>query len=107
MATKDQGEIDGMGAVVDLALKNGLNVAQTLWEMGYRKDPYPNGKGKPELIEIVETVQGQLAKARNLLRSEHEKRVLETFGISMDRHQELKPDCPVCKFLSDTSTVKS
>lgn len=107
MATKDQGEIDGMGAVVDLALKNGLTVAQTLWEMGYRKDPYPNGKSKGELIEIVETVQGQLAKARNLLRAEHEHYIKGMFGITMEKHQELKPDCPVCKFLADTSTVKA
>ena len=82
-------------------------VADSLWNAGYRLDPYPNGKSKDEFIEIIGNLSASLDKARNFLTIAHAARINETFGITMERHRELKPDCAVCKFLDETSLVKS
>lgn len=83
-----------------------MKIALQLFKAGYRLDPYPNGKSKPELIARIEAVEAERDKTRNLLRAEHEKWVAECFGIKMEKHYELDSDCPVCTFLAETSSVK-
>lgn len=104
---KDQDEILKIREVMTQAEVQHRNVAEALYEVGYRLDPYPNGKSKDQFIEIIGNLSASLDKARNFLTIAHAARINETFGITMERHRELKPDCAVCQFLDETSLVKS
>ena len=73
----------------------------------YRFDPYPNGLTKIELIDTIAKQQNTIDKARNLLRLEHESHILESYGVTMEHHRVLQPECESCRFLEETSTVKS
>lgn len=106
MAIEDR-EKSAMGALIDRARNDNVNAVDYLWAAGYRLDPYPNGKSKAELIARIEALEAERDKTRNLFRKEHEKWVRESFSISMEKHYELDPHCPVCNFLAETSTVKS
>lgn len=103
---EDQEKIDAIEALVDISRKDGLPAGETLFSAGYRLDPYPNGKTKDEFIDIIANMSANLDKARNFLTVEHLARINETFGITMERHRELRPDCAVCAFLEETSGVK-
>lgn len=80
-------------------------LAKRLEGAGYRLDPYPNGKSKPELIARIKAVEAERDKTRNLLRNEHGK-VVAGQGQSWAIHLLSDPDCPVCTFLAETSSVK-
>lgn len=85
-------------------------ISKAVFDAGYRLDPYPNGKSKPELIARIEAVEAERDKTRNLLREEHTK--LQVRGMlirtedALTRHKKFSPDCPVCTFLAETSSVK-
>lgn len=103
---EDQEKIDAIHALVDIARKDGMPAGDVLFSAGYRIDPYPNGKTKDQFIDIIATMSANLDKARNFLNVEHLARINEVFGITAERHHELRPECPVCKFLEETSGVK-
>lgn len=79
-----------------------MDVADRLIDAGYRLDPYPNGKSKGELIARIEELEGELARARNLLREEH--------NVTCPDHRHnplaLNTGCDVCALMLETSTVK-
>jgi len=86
-------------------------LAQRLFDAGYRLDPYPNGKSKPELIARIEALEEERDKTRNLLSQEHESvfRLMNDMPYhtgAMRIHREGNHSCPVCTFLAATSTVK-
>lgn len=103
---KESQEIDALGALIYRANKDGVNKAEAVWAAGYRIDPYPNGKTKDELIARIEVVEAERDRARNLLREEHAKYIKEVFSVTMDRHRDVRVDCPVCAFLTGTPLVK-
>jgi hypothetical protein len=78
-------------------------IRDALVKAGYRLDPYPNGKSKPELIAIIEAKQAELDRARVFL---HEvKRVyLDENGGSMIARCDLTER--LTAFLTETSTVE-
>jgi len=79
------------------------SAVKEILDAGYRLDPYPNGKSKGELIARVVELEGQLLGTRELLRQEHSRHFR---GIWL-KHMANDPDCNVCTFLAETSTVKS
>lgn len=88
-------------------------IARAVWAAGYRLDPYPNGKSKPELIARIEAVEAERDKTRNLLRAEHDKVMKATYANSRmedDTYEKWTSchaaSCPVCTFLAETSSVK-
>lgn len=103
---EDQAHVDEIQALVNLARHDGLEAGEVLFASGCRLDPYPYGKTKDQFMAIIEAQANELAKTRNFLTTEHAARISEVFAITMDRHHELKPDCPVCTFLAETSSVK-
>lgn len=106
MTDKTKDQIAAIRREMTFAETEHADVAEHLFNKGYRLDPYPNGKTKDQFIDIIATMSANLDKARNFLHVEHLARINEVFGITMDRHRELRPECPVCKFLEETSGVK-
>ena len=98
---------DAMHALINEANRTGLHVADVLWATGYRLDPYPNGKSKDQLVDIIVAKQSDLTKCRIMLSEEHTRHVEESCGITIERHRELHPECPYCQFVADHSLVKS
>lgn len=70
------------------------DMAIAVWDAGYRLDPHPNGKSKDELIARVEELEGQLARARNLLHTAKNYFPVQDRGV-------------IDRFLTETSKVKS
>lgn len=103
---EDQETIDAITGILVESRKGGFNSAEAVFSAGYRLDPYPNGKTKDQFIDIIANLSANLDKARNFLTVEHLARINETFGITTERHRELRPDCAVCAFLEETSGVK-
>lgn len=67
-----------------------MRIALQLFRAGYRLDPYPNGKSKPELIARIEALEAERDRARELLR----KATRQNVAVDAER------------FLAETSTVK-
>ena len=105
----DDGQ-NAMRALINEAHRTHMNSDDVLWSSGYRLDPYPNGKSKGELIKRIESVETERDKTRNLLRTEHDKAICNNKMALLPSyrsiHEENEPNCPVCAFLSETSTVK-
>lgn len=104
-------DIASMNEIIEQARANGGDIGQSLYTMGYRLDPYLNGKSKVELISRIESLEAERDKTRNLLRAEHDKSILLCFpGLGPEEkrknHSKLFQDCPVCTFFAETSTVK-
>jgi len=55
-------------------------LAKHLLEVGYRLDPYPNGKSKGELIARIEELEAERDKTKNLLREVHTMLELAQWG---------------------------
>ena len=74
------------------------DMAVAVWDAGYRLDPYPNGKSKPELIAIIEAKQAELDRARVFLfQVIQESRIGKLGENTIDE---------ISSFLTETSTVK-
>ncbi len=80
-------------------------------EAGYRLDPYPNGKSKPELIARIEALEAERDRTRFFLKQSHDDMIVATFpGLTMkdkrEDHLKTCPNCQICAFMAETSTVK-
>ena len=79
-------------------------------EAGYRLDPMPNGKSKPELIAIIEAKQAELDRARVLLRTilnrPESKGYLKHLNMDIGTATPDRVFLDADKFLTETSTVK-
>lgn len=116
MGEKTMAMIVDLGATIkkrcpELFEDHAQDIAQYLFEAGYRLDPYPNGKSKDELIKRIEAVEAERDRTRWHLEMAHDEIIQTEYrGIPMIRKRELhwgdNPSCPFCKFLTDTSTAK-
>jgi hypothetical protein len=93
-------------------------IAKRLIHIGYRLDPYPNGKSKDELIAIIESKETNLLNARNLMRDEHDRSIRgDYFGLTRDTekhishirewHSQRTPQCQICQFINGFNRVKA
>lgn len=65
-----EASLERLADLIGVGVKAGFQpqgIAASLWEQGYRLDPYPNGKSKDELLQIIEAREAELARARELL----------------------------------------
>jgi len=76
-------------------------ITDSLFEAGYRLDPYPNGKSKGELVKRIEELEAERDRARNLL---HQSVIALTI---MDKTVGQGLKSLINTFLAETSTVKS
>ena len=86
-------------------------ITRELWKQGYRLDPYPNGKSKPELIARIEALEAERDRTRFFLRQSHDDMIVATFpGLTMqakrEDHMKMSHGCRICTFLDETSSVK-
>lgn len=91
-------DIASMNGIITQALANGWDVGQALYKMGYRLDPYPNGKSKNELIDTIARESHKLDKARVLL---HEITMKKAAMACLPEQLALNVE----RFLAETSLV--
>lgn len=110
----DEQEIIVIRSIIGARMQAGQKpdgIARALWEDGYRLDPYPNGKSKPELIARIESLEAERDRTRFFLKQSHDDMIVATFpGLTMkdkrEDHLKTCPKCQICAFMAETSTVK-